>query len=92
MVAYVQRGRDVAHLIQTEGEHGLRKAVVRLAEDNEMLRQELAAVVQTTNKMADIVADIATVGRRLKDEWEQKHRSFHPNNEANPDQPWSKKT
>jgi hypothetical protein len=91
MVAYVQRGRDVAHLIQQDGEAGLRKAVIRLAEDNEMLRQELASVVLTVNKMADIVADIATVGARLKEEWAHKQRAFHPDNEANPDQKWSKK-
>ena len=78
MVNYVQRARDVRHLISTEGmERGLLKAVERLAEDNEMLRQEMAQIVQTVDKMANIVADIATVGQRLKGDWEEVRKRFH---------------
>lgn len=84
MVNYVQRARDVRLLVKTEGiERGLLKAVERLAEDNEMLRQEMAAVVQTVNKMADIVANIATVGERLKHDFEEVRKRFHPDKDMN---------
>ena len=79
MVNYVQRARDVRLLVKSEGmERGLLKTVERLAEDNEMLRQEMQAIVQTVNKMADIVADIAAVGQKLKGDWEQVRKNFHP--------------
>jgi len=79
MVNYVQRARDVRLLVNQEGvERGLLKAVERLAEDNEMLRQEMQAIVQTVNKMADIVANIATVGAKLKNDFEQVRKTFHP--------------
>ena len=79
MVNYVQRARDVRLLVKTEGiEHGLLKAVERLAEDNEMLRQEMAQIIQTVDKMADIVANIATVGAKLKQDFEQVRKTFHP--------------
>ena len=55
--------------------------------DNEMLRQEMAAMIQTVNKMADIVANIATVGHKLKQDWEQVRKNFHPTNEAGEDVP-----
>jgi nucleoid-associated protein YejK len=78
MVNYVQRARDVRLLVNQEGmERGLLKAVERLCEDNEMLRQEMAAVVQTVNKMADIVANIATVGEKLKYDFEEVRKKFH---------------
>lgn len=84
MVNYVQRARDVRLLVKQEGiEHGLLKAVERLAEDNEMLRQEMIAVIQTVNKMADIVADIAAVGQKLKGDWEQVRKNFHPDKDMN---------
>ena len=84
MVNYVQRARDVRLLVKTEGmERGLLKAVERLAEDNEMLRQEMQAIIQTVNKMADIVADIAAVGQKLKGDWEQVRKNFHPDKDMN---------
>ena len=79
MVNYVQRARDVRLLIKEHGvERGLLKAVERLAEDNEMLRQEMAGVVNTVNMMANIVADISVVGKKLKDDFDKlqkAHRS-----------------
>ena len=79
MVNYVQRARDVRLLVKSEGmERGLLKAVERLAEDNEMLRQEMQQIIQTVDKMAGIVANIATVGERLKNDWEQVRKNFHP--------------
>lgn len=79
MVNYVQRARDVRLLVKEYGvERGLLKAVERLSEDNEMLRQELAGVVKTVDMMANIVADMTTVGKKLKDDFsklQQAHRS-----------------
>jgi hypothetical protein len=83
MVNYVQRARDVRMLIQQEGtERGMIKAVERLAEDNEMLRQEMQQIIHTVDKMADIVANLATVGERLKHDWAEVRKRFHPNNDA----------
>ena len=83
MVNYVNRARDIRHLLQTEGmERGVVKALERLAEDNEALRQEMASITQVVDKMANIVADIATVGQKLRGDWEQVRKRFHPNNEA----------
>jgi hypothetical protein len=86
MVNYVQRARDVRVLIKDHGiEMGLIKAVERLAEDNEMLRQEQQQVIHAMNKMADIVANIATVGEKLKHDWAQVRQAMHPDNEASYD-------
>ena len=77
MVNYVQRARDVRLLIKQDGvERGLIKAVERLSEDNEMLRQELAGVVKTVNMMANIVSDISTVGAKLKNEFMELQKKF----------------
>jgi len=82
MPTYVQRARDVRFLIKEHGvERGLIKAVERLSEDNEMMRQELAEFARTINTMSNIVADIATVGARLKNDFEQVRKRFHPDNE-----------
>ena len=82
MVNYVQRARDVRLLIKQEGmEKGLIKALERVCEDNEMLRQEMIEVTKTVNKMADIVATIAAVGVKLKNDWERVRQSLHPDDE-----------
>ena len=86
MVNFVNRARDVRHLIQTEGmEKGVIKSLERLAEDNEMLRQEMTQLVQNMDRMANIVADIATVGVKLKNDWAEVRKRFHPDNEAGED-------
>lgn len=78
MVNYVQRARDVRLLIKQHGvEDGLIKAVERLSEDNEMLRQEMQQIIKTIDRMADIVANIATVGEKLKQEWGKIQHDFH---------------
>jgi hypothetical protein len=77
MVNYVQRARDVRLLVKEHGvERGLIKAVERLSEDNEMLRQEMAGVVKTVDMMANIVADISTVGAKLKDDFTKLQQNF----------------
>jgi hypothetical protein len=82
MVNYVQRARDVRLLIKEHGvERGLIKALERVCEDNEMLRQEMAGVVKTVDMMANIVADISTVGKRLKDDFEKLKAAHYPTDE-----------
>lgn len=77
MADYVQRARDVRLLIKQEGvERGLIKAMERVCEDNEMLRQELQGVVKTTTMMANIVADMTTVGKKLKDDFDKMQKTF----------------
>ena len=86
MVNYVQRARDVRHTLRVEGmEQGTIKVLERLCEDNEMLRQEMQQIIATVDKMADIVANIATVGAKLRQDWEQVRKRFHPDNEASED-------
>jgi len=83
MVNYVQRARDVRHMIKEHGtERGVVKMLELLAEDNEMLRQEMQQIIATVDKMADIVANIATVGERLKRDWADVRKAMHPDNEA----------
>ena len=82
MVAYVQRARDVRLLIKEHGvERGLIKAVERVCEDNEMLRQEMAGVVKVVDMMSNIVADMSTVGKRLKDDFDKLQAAHHPRDE-----------
>jgi hypothetical protein len=77
VVNYVQRARDVRLLVKEHGvERGLIKAVERLSEDNEMLRQEMAGVVKTVDMMANIVSDISTVGAKLKNEFMELQKKF----------------
>jgi len=79
MVDRVTRARDVRHILRTHGlEKGATQIFELLAEDNEMLRQELASVITAMNKMADIVANIATVGAKLKHDWEKVRKDMHP--------------
>jgi hypothetical protein len=86
MVNYVQRARDVHHKLQELGmEAGTRKMLELLAEDNEMLRQELEQHVNLLNKMADIVADMSVVGVKLRREWAEVRKRHHPDNEASED-------
>ena len=86
MVNYVQRARDVRHTIRTLGtEKGVMKMLELLAEDNEMLRQELEQHVNLLNKMADIVADMSVVGVKLRREWTEIKKRHHPDNEASED-------
>jgi hypothetical protein len=66
-------------------EQGTRKVLELLAEDNEMLRQEMQQIIVTVDKMANIVADLATVGQRLKNDWAEVRKRFHPQNEAGED-------
>jgi len=84
MVNYVQRARDVRHTLRAHGmEDGTRIVLERLAEDNEMLRQEMEQLTITMSKMADIVSNIATVGEKLKMDWEEVRKRFHPDKDMN---------
>ena len=84
MINYVQRARDVRLLVKQDGiERGLLKAVERLAEDNEMLRQEMDAVVKVTNKMADVVSEMVTAATGLKAELDKIANNFHPDKDMN---------
>lgn len=84
MIEYVQRARDVRLLVKQEGvERGLIKAVERLAEDNEMLRQEFEALTRVTNKMADIVAEMVTAATGLQKEMDKIFKDFHPDKDMN---------
>ena len=86
---YIQRARDVEQLVKEHGfERGIYKAVLRIAEDNTLLRMEMKEVVKMADKMADVVSDISTVGFKLKREFEQLKRDYHPDNDASPDQKW----
>jgi hypothetical protein len=82
MTKYTMRARDVRFKINELGtEKGIIYILERLAEDNEHMKQEMSAVVRTVDKMADIVANIATVGERLKKDWAAVRKAMHPDKE-----------
>lgn len=75
----VTRARDVRATLRAHGmEVGTRMILEQLAEDNEMLRQEMTAITNLVNKMADIVADMAAIGKGLKNEIDKIMDDFHP--------------
>jgi hypothetical protein len=90
MVGFVNRGRDVAMLIDQDGERGMRKAIVKLAEDNEMLRQELQQTQDIMTRMIDQLASLSAINMGLKDKFEDMMVKFYPDNEANPNKKWSR--
>lgn len=89
MPSFVNRGRDVALLIEKEGELGMRKAIYKLAEDNEMLRQELADLVQAVGAVIKLTRSLTGATAAVQLSMEKFERKHHPDNEANPDQKWS---
>lgn len=87
-MVYINRGRDVHMLIQQEGERGLRKAVIKLAEDNTHMHMELKELRELLARLLDLVGTLQGVAMVQHDAMKAIEQKFRPNNEANPDQSW----
>lgn len=89
MAKFVNRARDVAMLLDKHGfELGTRKAMLKLAEDNEMLRQEVHDLTQALGGLLSLTKNMGFAVAAHQKAMEQIEKKFHPNNEANPDQSW----
>ena len=91
-MVHINRGRDVLQLIKTRGEQGIREALVKIAEDNTILHQEiteLRRVVAQSVKLLDMFQGVLGGQQQVLNNMAQK---YEPDNEANPNQPWSSKS
>ncbi len=91
-MVHINRGRDVLQLIKTKGERGVHEALVKIAEDNTILHQEIAElkkVIMQTTRLLTMFQDVAEGQQKALAQMAQK---FDPNNEANPNQSWSGKS
>lgn len=89
MGKYVDRGRDVLYLMEKEGERGVRKAIIKIAESQVHLQQELDALRTIVGNCIDLVGTIQSVAIQQHNALHALNQKFRPNNEANPDQKWS---
>lgn len=87
-MTYINRGRDVHALIEKEGERGLRKAVIKLAEDNTHMHMEMKQIRELLGRLLDLVGTLQGVAIQQHDALTALDKQFRPNNEANPDQSW----
>ncbi len=89
MPKVVNRGRDYAAMLDKHGfEGGTRKFVYKLAEDNEMLRQELSDAIQALGALIALTRNLTQGTAAIQQSVEKIEQKFHPNNEANPEQSW----
>lgn len=88
-MSQVERGRDVLRLMEKEGELGVRKAIVKLAEDNTMMHAEMQELRLVVKNIIEQLAAQIGVMREYQTQMEKMNKKYRPDNEANPDQSWS---
>lgn len=88
-MTYINRGRDVMRMITMEGEKGLHKAVIKIAEDQTHMHQEMQELRIIITRLIDLVSTIQSVAIEQYEAMQKIEKSFRPDNEANPDQPWA---
>lgn len=84
-MTYINRGRDVFNMIERGGEQGIKKAIVKLAEDNAQLNDRLKDYEALLEKLVDAVSRNQLVNVKLVAEHEKIKKKFFPDNEGNPD-------
>jgi hypothetical protein len=84
-MAYLNKGRDMHELIQRRGEQGMKEAIIKLAEDNNVLNQQMKDVMSLLDRIVDEVAKAHMVADKLISENDKLKKKFFPNNEGNPD-------
>ncbi len=89
-MSQVNRGRDVLDLMNKKGELGMREAIVRIAEDNTMMHAELNEMRLVVKKIIEQLALQIKVMGEHNVLMAKMERKFYPDNEANPNQKWSK--
>ena len=85
MSNYINRGRDVHHMITYGGEQGLKKAIIKLAEDNAQLNDRLKDYESILEQCVEAVSRNQLVNVKLVREHEKMKKKFYPDNEGNPD-------
>jgi hypothetical protein len=85
MSTYINRGRDVFNMMQVGGEQGMKKAIVKLAEDNAQLNDRLKDYEAVLEKCVEAVTRNQLVNVKLVREYEKIKKKFYPDNEGNPD-------
>ena len=84
----VNRARECYKIMNDEGDLGVRKCIILLAEDNTMIRQELKDLYKVTENCVELLATLGQVVDGHNNAMETIRKKFYPNNEANPDQSW----
>jgi hypothetical protein len=82
---YTHMAREFRALIKNEGELGMAKCIITLAEDNIILKQQLGDLVATVQMLFSILKDHNTVQAMLGQQMQKLESKYHPNSEANPD-------
>ena len=85
MSTYINRGRDVFNMIQRGGEQGMRKAIIKLAEDNAQLNDRMKDYEGLLEQLVEAVSRNQLVNVKLVHEHEKLKKKFYPDNEGNPD-------
>lgn len=85
MSGYINRGRDVYNMIQRGGEEGMKKAIVKLAEDNAQLNDRLKDYERILEQCVEAVTRNQLVNMKLVQEHEKMKKKFYPDNEGHPD-------
>ena len=75
------KGRDAFDLMNREGEHGMRKAIVQLAEDNSALRQQLKECGQAMLQFAQTLEALTNGTMKLRDKVREIDERFNPKGE-----------
>ena len=75
------KGRDAFDLMNREGEHGMRKAIVQLAEDNSAIRMQLKECSQTMLQMAKTIEALTDGTVKLRDKVREIDERFNPKGE-----------
>lgn len=88
-MSIVNRGRDVYRMIETRGEQGMKEALVKLAEDNTMLHQEMQSMQEMLRRVTQQLALQLGVMKEMDTMLSKHEAKFNPDNEANPNQKWS---
>lgn len=88
-MAYINRGRDVMMLMQKKGEQGIKEAIIKIAEDNTILHQEITELRRVTEHCIKLLGTYGEVMGGMQQGLERMARKYNPDNEANPDQKWS---
>ena len=84
-MTYINRGRDVHMMIATGGEQGMRKAIIKLAEDNAQLNDRMKEYESLLDKLVDSVTRNQLVNVKLVQEHEKIKKKFFPDNDGHPD-------
>jgi hypothetical protein len=74
-----------------EGELGIKKSIIKLAENDTVIMQEIYDLKQLFNKMIDQMMIMQQVSKAITDQVKRHESKFYPDSEAGPqNDDWSK--